>query len=102
MDTNVFSRGCKVWFYSEEQPYTVRCCDDRFVILTKPYKEQNTVLYTILDMYCGIRGTDDNQICPGYETDEECFNVLNKLQTGEFNISSRNRIILDIEKYEII
>lgn len=45
----IFKRGQKIWFEGEKRPYTVRACDERFAICTKPFNLRKTVLYTIID-----------------------------------------------------
>lgn len=59
------------------EQWTVRAISrsGRFVCCTKPFPEENTVQYTVLDLEAGIRGTDDYGGL-GYETDEECHEAL--------------------------
>lgn len=74
--------GNKIWFAEEKRPYTVRACDDRFLICTKPYNfKPKTVIYTIVDLVDGIRGTDNYSIgwCDYYET-ADCEAMLRELQ----------------------
>ena len=44
---HIFKQGQKVWFPGEKRPYTIRACDDRFAICTKPFNIKKTVLYTL-------------------------------------------------------
>jgi hypothetical protein len=90
--------GDKVWFRGERRPYTVKACDERFIICTKPFNLKNTVIYTIVDLQKGIRGTEDLIFCMGFETDEQCAEALKRLQSGESEISHRNRVELWIYK----
>ena len=116
--------GDKVWFAEEKRPYTVRACDERFLICTKPYNFQpRTVEYTIVDLKEEIRGTDGYAIggYDYYET-EDCEAFLRELQEGArieaqneevikkgygiiqdigaSHISHRNRIELKIIRHE--
>ena len=77
-----YNVGDKIYFAEEKRPYTVRACDDRFLICTKPYNfKPKTVIYTIVDLVEGIRGTDNYSIgwCDYYET-KDCERMLNELQ----------------------
>jgi len=95
-----FSAGQKIWFASEKKPYTVRCCDNRFVICTKPFNPKKTVLYTIIDLNQNIRGTESLLFSMGFESDECCYEALERLQKGRSEVSRRNRIKLDITHWE--
>ena len=101
--------GDKIYFAEEKRPYTIRACDKRFLICTKPFNlKPKTVIYTIVDLVEGIRGTDNYSIgwCDYYKT-EDCKEMLKELQEtynkndgelwleGTF-ISHRNRINLNI------
>ncbi len=90
--------GDKVKFAKEKRPYTVRACNDRFIICTKPFNPRRTVLYTIIDLEKNIRGTENLIFCMGFETDELCNEALERLANGESDISRRNFIELDIEQ----
>ena len=88
--------GDKIWFAREKRPYTVKACDERFIICTKPHFA--TVMYTIIDLQFDIRGTENLIFCMGFETTELCDEALLRLQTGESEVSYRNRVELDIVK----
>lgn len=103
-----YSVGDKIYFAEEKRPYTIRACDERFLICTKPYNfKPKTVIYTIVDLVERIRGTDNYSIgwCDYYET-EDCEEMLKELQETYKNvdvpmiegtfISHRNRIDLNI------
>ena len=47
--------GDKIKFKSEKQRYTVKACNDRFAIATKPFNARKTFLYTIIDFRNKIR-----------------------------------------------
>ena len=77
-----YNVGDRIYFAEEKRPYTVRACDDRFLICTKPYNfKPKTVIYTIVDLVEEIRGTDNYSIgwCDYYET-KDCERMLDELQ----------------------
>lgn len=92
--------GDKVWFPGEKRPYKVRARNNRYVICTKPFNLKQTVLYTIIDLLKGVRGTENLIFCMGFETDEQCRDALLRLINGESEISRQNRAELDIERIE--
>jgi hypothetical protein len=67
--------GDKVTFREEKRPYTVRAKSERYVILTKPFNLQHTVLYCVIDWESGVRGPDDYYGL-GYETQEDIDHAL--------------------------
>lgn len=89
--------GDKVYVPNEKKPYRVRARDDRYIICTKPFNPQHTVLYTIIDLVDKCRAPDNMVFCSGYETDEDCIDRLKELQNGEIELSRRRGIPLDIE-----
>lgn len=89
--------GDKVYVPNEKKPYKVRARDDRYIICTKPYNPQHTVLYTIIDLKEKWRGPDNMIFCSGYETDEECKERLAELQSGKIELSARRGLPLDID-----
>lgn len=89
--------GSKIKFIEEKQKYVVRCCNDRFVICTKPFNPKHTVIYTIIDLQEQIRGTENLIFCMGFEDDKDCQEALNRLIKGESEVSHRNIIPLQIE-----
>lgn len=96
----IFNIGDKVWFPCERRPYKVRACNERFVICTKPFNPKRTVLYTIIDLELNIRGTENLIFCMGFESDEDCAEALQRLVSGESEVSHRNRVKLQILKQE--
>lgn len=94
---NKVNVGNKVYVPGEKRPYTVRARDERFIICTKPYNPQHTVLYFIVDLEKRRRGPDNMVFCSGYETDEHCLERLKELQSGTIELSYRRSIPLDIE-----
>ena len=85
--------GDKVWFEGEKRPYTVVACNERFIICTKPFNLRHTVLYTILDLKEGIRGTHDLILNPyDFMVQEDIDECLADLVSGKIEISHRNRV----------
>lgn len=89
--------GDRVWLDVEKRPYTVRARSDRFIVLTKPFNLQHTVLYTVADLEFGIIGRDD-WYGLGYETDEQCEAALAKFESGDAEISVRANATLFIAR----
>ena len=92
-----YKKGDKIKFAGEKQRYTVRASNDNFVICTKPFNPRKTVLYTVVDFKKNIRGIENLIFCFGAETDNECEEMLERLASGETEVSYRNNIELDIE-----
>lgn len=99
-----FKVGDKVKFKQEKQRYTVRACNDRFLICTKPFNVKKTYLYTIVDLEKGIRGADNYYCRFDYLTEsEEALKLLiestldKEERDYDFYISGRRRIKLDLE-----
>lgn len=89
--------GDNVYIPNQKRPYRVRARDDRYIICTKPYNPEHTVLYFIIDLIDKRRAPDNMIFCSGYETDEDCQERLQELQSGEIELSWRRGIPLDIE-----
>lgn len=89
--------GDKVYIPTEKRPYKVRARDDRYIICTKPYNPQHTVMYFIIDLEEQRRGPDNMVFCFGYESDEDCMERLKELQEGKIEVSRRRDVPLDIE-----
>jgi hypothetical protein len=88
--------GDKIRFAEEKMAYIVQACNERFAVCTKPFNPKHTVLYTIIDLGQGVRGTEDLIFCMGFETRRLCEEALERLNNGESKISSRNKIPLNI------
>lgn len=88
--------GDKIKFVEEKQSYTIRALGKRYAVCTKPMNALKTVLYTVCDFQEKIRGTENLVFGFGAETDEQCQEMLKRLETGETEISYRNRIKLNI------
>ena len=89
--------GDKVYVPNEKRPYKVRARDERYIICTKPFNLQKTVLYFIVDLLDKWRAPDNMIFCSGYESDEDCKERLKELQKGIIELSVRRGIPLDIE-----
>jgi hypothetical protein len=74
-----FNVGQKIYFKEEKKPYTVKACDSRYVVCTKPFNLKKTVFYTILDTFKNMRGTENLIFYMGFETTEECNDALLRL-----------------------
>lgn len=93
---NLYKTGDKIKFAEEKRPYKIRACNERFLVCTKPFNPKHTVMYTIVDLKENVRGTESLIFCMGFETDEECKEALERLISGETEVSYRNRIQLNI------
>lgn len=93
--------GIKIRFAEEKQPYTARACNKRYLICTKPFNPQRTVLYTIVDLQEKTRGPENLVFGLGAETDEECQKMLERISSGQTEISRRREINLRIVEINI-
>ena len=89
--------GDKVYIPNHKRPFRVRARDDRYIICTKPFNAQHTVIYFIVDLVDKWRAPDNLIFGLGYETDEDCQERLRQLQGGEIGLSWRRGIPLDID-----
>lgn len=95
-----FKVGEKVKFTSENRRYTVRAAGERFAVLNKPFNPKKTVIYTVVDLQEGVRGTENLVFGMGAETPEQCAEMLKRLESGQTEVSHRNRVNLEIESRE--
>ncbi len=77
------------------RPYTVRARNDQFAVCTRKHFE--TVMYFVLDAANGVRGTENLVFGFGAESDEDCAEMLERVTTGETEVSHRNRVDWDIK-----
>lgn len=89
--------GDKVYIPEHKRPFRVKARDDRYIICTKPFNAQHTVIYFIVDLVDKWRAPDNMIFCFGYETDEQCQERLKELQNGKIELSVRRGIPLDID-----
>lgn len=94
--------GSKLWFNGKKQGYTVKASNRFYSICTKPMNAKKTVLYTIVDWYNQVRGTENLIFGMGAETDEQCQEMLERLTNAESNISHRNIDNFVINKKELV
>lgn len=105
---NVLPVGAKVKFSDQKQRYIIRASNVAFAVCTKPlnmirrlgrgkYRHDKTVIYTVIDWYCKVRGTENLIFGMGAESDEDCKEMLERLTSGDSEVSYRNRVDLDIE-----
>lgn len=90
------SVGSKIRFPEEKQAYTVQASGPRYAVCTKPFNPKRTVLYTVLDFKENVRGTENLVFGMGAETRGLCEEMLARLESGETEVSHRNRIPLSI------
>jgi hypothetical protein len=94
----MYKVGQKIKFAEEKQAYIIKACNDKFLVCTKPFNLKRTVLYSIVDLDQNIRGTENLVFGLGAETEEECQEMLDRLASGETEVSYLYRIPLNIEK----
>ena len=104
--------GDKIKFKSEVQRYTIRACNDRFIIASKPFNARKTFMYTLVDLQEKERSSDNYYCRFDYLKRieaEEALELLNKTaeahDDGEylcdgFWLSSRQVIDLDLERID--
>ncbi len=95
-----FRVGQKIKFLSEKQRYTVRSCNARFAVCTKPFNLKRCVLYTIIDLEHEIRGAENLIFCFISDDQKDCDDALERLVSGETSVSRRNFIRLDVERID--
>ncbi len=78
----------------------MRAAGLRFAVLNKPFNPKKTVIYTIVDLEEGVRGTENLVFGMGAETTEHCVAMLQRLESGKTEVSHRNRVNLEIESRE--
>lgn len=92
--------GAKIWFAEEKQGYTVRASNVAFCVCTKPMNALSTVLYTIIDWQLNERNRENLIFGAGAETDQECEEMLERLTSGDSEISQRGAVKVRIVKYK--
>ena len=94
-------KGTKLYFNNERNGYTVRSIGPRYAVCTKPFNLKNTTIYTVIDIDEQIRGTENLIFGMGAESDQDCDEMLERLESGETEISYKNRVPLIFrEPYE--
>lgn len=92
--------GSRIWFGEnwEKRPYKVRARSERFLVCTKPFNLKKTVFYTIIDLEEKIRGTENLVFSMGAESDQDCADMIERLEGREPKSSKEE---LDLIKSEI-
>lgn len=89
--------GDKIKFWYEKQAYTVKAKSERYLICTKPFNLQKTVLYTILDLKRFVRGRNDRVFNSyDYSKQEDIDDCLKDLISGEVGVSHRHCVPIDV------
>lgn len=94
--------GDRIRFAEDKQKYTVKARSERYLVCTKPFNLKRTVIYTVIDIERGVRGTEDLIFGMGAETREECEEMISRLESGESGVSYRNVVPLKINDVELI
>ena len=94
---DIMKVGDKVKFKEEKKRYTIRAVGKRYVVMNKPFNARKTVIYTVCDFKEKIRGTESLIFCAGAETNDQCTEMLQRLESGETEVSYRNRIPIRID-----
>lgn len=95
--------GDRIKFAEEVQRYTVQARGERFIVCTRPFAPQKTVLYTVVDLVEQVRGTEGVVLSIGAETREQCDEMLARLEGRDSiktEVSYRNRIALCVDAVE--
>jgi hypothetical protein len=94
--------GDKLYFDGEKQGYTIQAAGKRYLVCTKPFNLRKTVLYTVVDMVEDVRGTENLVFCAGAETKKQCDAMLKRLESGETEVSHRNRVPVHIVAHRYV
>lgn len=91
--------GDKIKFQKEKHRYTVQAKSDRYIICTKPFNARKTYLYTIIDLERLVRGAVDLVfgLTDDVDSPEKAQECVNDLENGEYEVSHRNCVLLDVE-----
>lgn len=93
--------GDKIKFKTEKQRYTIRACNDRFIIATKPFNPQRTFMYTIVDLQENLRAADNWYCRYDYTQTSISITAINELMSGDIELSHRSRMELDLERIDV-
>lgn len=89
--------GMKIKFFDQKQRFTVQASNRFYSVCTKPFNAKKTVIYTVIDWYNQVRGTENLIFGFGAGTKEACEEMLDRLTNADSDISGRNWCELDIE-----
>jgi hypothetical protein len=95
--------GARIWFHGESRPYRIRARSDRYLVCTKPFNPKHTVLYTVVDLVEGVRGTENLIFGMGAESDQDCEEMIQRLEgklegAEPTEVSRRNRVNLFVTR----
>lgn len=88
--------GWKIRFAETRQVFTVRAKGKRFIVCTKPLNARATVLYSIIDTKTQERGPESLVFGCGAETDDQCQEIIKRLESKQTELSYRRKIPLKI------
>jgi len=105
-----YNVGDKIKFAEHKRPFTIKACNDRWLICTKPFNPKKTFIYTIVDLLNNLRGPDNYYCKFDYDNIEQANLALIELDTPisedsysrapytqhELEISGKRRIALNI------
>lgn len=77
--------GAFVTFAEDKKPYRIRARSGRFIVCTRPYSKKKTVYYTVIDLVEGIRGPENLVFGMGAESDDDCWNMVDRLDGRDNN-----------------
>ena len=80
-----------------KKPYRVRARSGRFVVCTRPYKD--TVHYTVIDFVEGVRGTENLVFGMGAESDQDCWDMVDRLD-GRDNNHPQGKDVVDRAEWD--
>jgi hypothetical protein len=86
--------GARVYVPNERRGYKVMARSDRYAVCTKPHF--STVLYFILDNVELVRGPENLIFGLGAETQEQCEQMIMRLEVGDTEVSHRRRVPWDV------
>lgn len=91
--------GDKIKFTTEKQRYTIQAKSDRYIICTKPFNVQKTYLYSIIDLERLVRGRINLifGLVDDVNTPELAQKCVFDLESGEYKVSHRHCVLLDVE-----
>lgn len=94
--------GDRVTFKGERMPYTIQARDKRFIVCTKPFVLQKTVIYTIVDLVENVRGPENLVFGAGFETRGQCEDAIERLNgkggRHPTEVTYRNRVPVEVIK----
>lgn len=96
--------GDRIKFAEEAQSYKVQARSENFIVCNKPFNPKKTTLYCIIDIKNGIRGPENLLFGAGAETQQQCEEMILRLESKDPNmswgteVSYRNRIPVKIDK----